>query len=216
MADLLVGDKRHLDGGVGQLGVGDQTRQERADLCHAGLVVSREERRAVGAHDVLALELGQVRYLIRRGLDGLVVDDAGHQRATLVVDDVGLDAGGRGVLGGVEMGAEHERGGVLGALGGGQSAGHVGMLINLHINAANGTQLFSHDLGHLVLSGRRGRLRLVVRVGLGIYLHVAHEALDDVTHGASWRCAHGRAARPPAPGAGLVWVRFYSKRARPR
>ena len=151
-----------------------------------------------------------------RGLDGLVVDDAGHQRATLVVDDVGLDAGGRGVLGGVEVGAEHEHGGVLGALGGGQSAGHVGMLINLHINAANGTQLFSHDLGHLVLSGRRGRLRLVVRVGLGIYLHVAHEALDDVTHGASWRCAHGRAARPPAPGAGLVWVRFYSRRARPR
>ena len=107
VADLLVGDKRHLDGGMGQLGVGDQTRQERADLCHAGLVVSREERRAVGAHDVLASELGQVRHLIRRGLDGLVVDDAGHQRATLVVDDVGLDAGGRGVLGGVEVGAEH-------------------------------------------------------------------------------------------------------------
>ena len=122
VADLLVGDKRHLDGGMGQLGVGDQTRQERADLCHAGLVVSRRRSVEPSEHTMSwPWNLAKVRHLIRRGLDGLVVDDAGHQRATLVVDDVGLDAGGRGVLGSVEVGAEHERGGVLGALGGGRS-----------------------------------------------------------------------------------------------
>ena len=57
VADLLVGCKAHSDTGMAQRGVVHGACQVAHDFSHAGLVVGAKQRRAVGAHDVLANKL---------------------------------------------------------------------------------------------------------------------------------------------------------------
>ena len=182
VTDLLVGHEGDLDGGVRELGFCHQAGKKRADLGHAGLVVCAQKRRAVGDHDVLSDELGQVGNLGERGLHGHAVDDAGNERAALVADDARLHAGGRGIGRGVDVGAEHERGGTLGARRRRQRGRHVGVVVDQDVLKADGGELLAEHAGHLVLARRGGRLQLVVGVGLGINLHVAQETLEDVAH----------------------------------
>ena len=180
VTDLLVRDKGNLERRVRELGVVAQALEQRTNLSHTGLIVSGKQRGAVGANDVHAHKILEVRDLLLSGSDSLAVDDAGDQVTALVVDDVRLDARGRRVDDGVQVRAEHQRGSRLGALGCGEGAGDVGVLVNGDVGAAQRLELFAQVASHLVLSGRGRRDGIVVGVGLGVNLHVAHEALGDI------------------------------------
>ena len=180
VTDLLVRDKRNLERRMCELGVVAQALEQRADLSHAGLIVCGKQRGAIGANDVHALKILEVRDLLLGGSDGLAVDDASDQVTTLVVDDVRLDARSRRVDDGVQVRAKHQRGSQLGALGCGESAGDVSVLVDGDVGAAQCLELFAQVASHLVLSGRGRRDGVVVGVGLGINLHVAHKALGDI------------------------------------
>ena len=180
VTDLLVGNKRNLERRMRELGVVAQALEQRADLSHTGLIVSGKQRGAVGANDVHAHEILEVRDLLLGGCDGLAVNDAGDQVTALIVDDVRLDARGRRIDDGVQVRAKHQRGSRLGALGRGEGAGYVGVLVDGDVGAAQRLELFAQVASHLVLS-RRGRGDgVVLGVGLGVNLHVAHEALGDI------------------------------------
>ena len=180
VTDLLVRDKRNLERRVCELGVVAQALEQRADLSHTGLIVCGKQRGAVGANDVHAHKILEVRDLLLSGSDGLAVDDAGNQVTALVVDDVRLDARGGCVDDGVQVRAKHQRGSRLGALGCGEGAGDVGVLVDVDVGAAQRLELFAQVASHLVLSRRGRRDGVVVGVGLGVNLHVAHEALGDI------------------------------------
>lgn len=191
VTDLLVRDKRNLERRMRELRVVAQALEQGADLSHTGLIVSGKQRGAVGANDVHAHEILEVRDLLLGGSDGLAVDDAGDQVTALVVDDVRLDARGRRVDDGIEVRAKHQRGSQLGALGCSEGAGDVGVLVDGDVAAAQRLELFAQVASHLVLS-RRGRGDgVVVGVGLGVNLHVAHEALGDIGELVSCGFRHG-------------------------
>ena len=57
VADFLIGGKAHGNAGMAQGSVVHGTCQVAHDFSHAGLVVGAKQRRAVGAHDVLANKL---------------------------------------------------------------------------------------------------------------------------------------------------------------
>ena len=107
VTDLLVRDKRNLERRMSELRVVAQALEQGADLSHTGLIVSGKQRGAVGANDVHALKILEVRDLLLGGSDSLAVDDAGDQVTALVVDDVRLDARGRRVDDGVQVRAKH-------------------------------------------------------------------------------------------------------------
>ena len=180
VTNLLVRDERNLERRMRELRVVTQALEQGADLSHTGLIVSGKQRGAVGANDVHAHEILEVRDLLLGGSDGFAVDDAGDQVTTLIVDDVRLDARGRRVDDGVQVRAKHQRGSRLGALGCGEGAGDVGVLVDGDVSAAQRLELFAQVASHLVLSGRGRRDGVVVGVGLGVDLHVAHEALGDI------------------------------------
>ena len=180
VTDLLVRDKCNLECRVCELGVVAQALEQRTNLSHTGLIVSGKQCGAVGANDVHAHEILEIRDLLLGGSDGLAVDDAGDQVTALVVDDVRLDARGRRVDDGVQVRAKHQRGSRLGALGCGEGAGDVGVLIDGDVGAAQRLELFAQVASHIVLSRRGRRYGIVVGVGLGVDLHVAHEALSDI------------------------------------
>ncbi len=180
VTDLLVRDKRNLERRMGELRVVAQALEQGADLSHTGLIVSGKQRGAVGANDVHAHEILEVRDLLLGGCDGLAVNDAGDQVTALIVDDVRLDARGRRVDDGVQVRAKHQRGSRLDALGCGEGAGDVGVLVDGDVGAAQRLELFAQVASHLVLSGRGRRYGIVVGVGLGVDLYVAHEALGDI------------------------------------
>ncbi len=180
VTDFLVRDKRNLERRMSELRVVAQALEQGADLSHTGLIVSGKQRGAVGANDVHAHKILEVGDLLLGGSDSLAVDDAGDQVTALVMDDVRLDARGRRVDDGVQVRAKHQRGSRLGALGCGEGAGDVGVLIDGDVGAAQRLELFAQVASHLVLSGRGGRDGVVVGVGLGVNLHVAHEALGDI------------------------------------
>ena len=180
VTDLLVRDKRNLERRMSELRVVAQTLEQRTNLSHTGLIVSGKQRGAVGANDVHAHKILEVRDLLLGGSDGLAVDNAGNQVTALVVDDVRLDARGRRVDDGVQVRAKHQRGSRLGALGCGEGAGDVGVLIDGDVGAAQRLELFAQVASHLVLSRRGRRDGVVVGVGLGVNLYVAHEALGDI------------------------------------
>ena len=180
VTDLLVRNKRNLERRMSELRVVAQALEQGADLSHTGLIVSGKQRGAVGANDVHAHEILEVRDLLLGGSDGLAVDDAGDQVTALVVDDVRLDARGRRVDDGVQVRAKHQRGSRLGALGCGEGAGDVGVLVDGDVGAAQRLELFAQIASHLVLSRCGRRYGVVVGVGLGVNLHVAHEALGDI------------------------------------
>ena len=180
VTDLLVRDKRNLKRRMSELRIVAQALEQGADLSHTGLIVSGKQRGAVGANDVHAHKILEVRDLLLGGSDGLAVDDAGDQVTALVVDDVRLDARGRRVDDGVQVRAKHQRGSRLDALGCGEGAGDVGVLVDGDVGAAQRLELFAQVASHLVLSGRGRRDGIVVGVGLGVNLHVAHEALGDI------------------------------------
>ena len=180
VTDLLVRDKRNLERRMSELRVVAQALEQGADLSHTGLIVSGKQRGAVGANDVHAHEILEVRDLLLGGSDGLAIDDAGDQVTALVVDNVRLDARGRRVDDGVQVRAKHQRGSGLGALGCGEGAGYVGMLVDSDVGAAQRLELFAQVASHLVLSRCGRRDGVVVGVGLGVNLHVAHEALGDI------------------------------------
>ena len=143
VTDLLVRDKRNLERRVCELGVVAQALEQRTNLSHTGLIVSGQQRRAVGADDVHAHKILEVRDLLLGGCDSLSVDDAGNQVTALVVDDVRLDARGRRVDDGVQVRAKHQRGSRLGALGCSEGAGDVGVLVDGDVGAAQRLELFA-------------------------------------------------------------------------
>ena len=180
VTDLLVGDKRNLERRMRELRVVAQALEQRTDLSHTGLIISGKQRRTVGANDVHAHKILEVRDLLLGGCDVLAVDDAGNQVTALVVDDVRLDARGGRIDDGIQVRAEHQRGSRLGALRCGEGAGYVGVLVDGDVGATQRLELFTQVASHLVLS-RRGRCDgVVLGVGLGVNLHVAHEALGDI------------------------------------
>ena len=180
VTDLLVRDKGNLERRVRELGVVAQALEQRTNLSHTGLIVSGKQRGAVGADDVHTHEILEVRDLLLGGSDGLAVDDAGDQVTALVVDDVRLDARGGCVDDGVQVRAKHQRGSGLGALGCSEGAGDVGVLVDGDVGAAQRLELLAQVASHLVLSGRGRCDGVVLGVGLGVNLHVAHEALGDI------------------------------------
>ena len=182
VANLLVGNKGQLEGGMRNARILEETGSERAYLGDAGLVVCPQERGAVGAHDVLAHEAREVRHLLGRGLDGLAVHHASHKVSALVVHHVRAHAQRGGVGRGVEVRAQAEGGQTLGASGGGDGPQDVGVLVHAHVHATHGRELVCQEARHAVLQRTRGHLLLVVRVGGGINLHVAQEALENVAH----------------------------------
>ena len=191
VTDLLVGDKRNLERRVRKLGVVAQALEQGADLSHTGLIVSGKKRGAVGANDVHAHKILEVRDLLLGSCDGLTVNDASYQVTALVVDDVRLDARGRRIDDGVQVRAKHQRGSGLGALGCSEGAGDVGVLVDGDVGAAQRLELFAQVASHLVLSGCGGGDGVVVGVGLGVNLHVAHEALGDIGELVSCVFRHG-------------------------
>lgn len=191
VTDLLVRDKRNLERRMSEFGVVAQALEQRADLSHTGLIVCGKQRGAVGANDVHAHKILEVRDLLLGGSDGLAVNDTGHQVTALVVDDVRLDARGRRVDDGIQVRAKHQRWSRLDALGCGEGAGDVGVLVDGDVGAAQRLELFAQVASHLVLSGRGRRDGVVVGVGLGVNLHVAHEALGDIGELVSCSFRHG-------------------------
>ena len=154
MTDLLVRDKRNLERRMRELRVVAQALEQSTDLSHTGLIVSGKQRGAVGANDVHAHKILEVRDLLLGGCDGLAVNDAGDQVTALIVDDVRLDARGRRIDDGVQVRAKHQRGSGLGALRCGEGAGDVGVLVDGDVGAAQSLELFAQVASHLVLSGR--------------------------------------------------------------
>ena len=180
VTDLLVRDKCNLECRVCELGIVAQALEQRTNLSHTGLIVSGKQCGAVGANDVHAHKILEVRDLLLGGCDGLAVNDAGNQVTVLVVDDVRLDTRGRRVDDGIQVRAKHQGRSGLGALGCSEGAGDVGVLVDGDVGAAQRLELFAQVASHLVLSGRGRCDGVVVGVGLGVDLHVAHEALGDI------------------------------------
>ena len=154
VTDLLVRDKRNLERRMSELRVIAQALEQRTDLSHTSLIVSGKQCGAVRANDVHAHEILEVSDLLLSGSDSLAVNDTGHQVTALVVDDVRFDARGRRVDDGVQVRAKHQRGSRLGALGCGEGAGDVGVLVDGDVGAAQYLELFAQVASHLVLSGR--------------------------------------------------------------
>ena len=136
VTDLLVGDKRNLECRVCELGVVAQALEQRANLSHTSLIVSGKQRGTVGANDVHAHKILEVRDLLLSGSDSLAVNDAGHQVTALVVDDVRLDSRSGRVDDGIQVRAKHQRRSRLGALRCGEGAGDVGVLVDGDVGAA--------------------------------------------------------------------------------
>ena len=63
--DLLVGVETHADVAVLDLGMVAEVAHRLHDLCHTRLVISTEERRAVGDDEVLTLVRQELRKLLR-------------------------------------------------------------------------------------------------------------------------------------------------------
>ena len=183
VADLLVGDEGQLERGMGQLGVVLETCGEGYDLGDAGLVVCREERRAIGHDDVVAHELVEDGGVLGRGLDDLAVHDAGDQVAPLVVDDVRMHVKPRGVGRGVDVGEQTQGRQMLAACGGGHGCRHIGMLVGMGIREPQLDELGLEEARHVMLALRRGYDAVVVWVGWRADLHIAQESLEDIAHG---------------------------------
>ena len=143
VTDFLVRHEGDLQRGVRQVGVGLNPRQKRANLGHACLVVCREQRGPVGADDVLPHELREIGHLRQGGGNGLAVDDCRNEVSALVVHDMRLDVVCRRIGRGVDVRTETERGGVLGTCGGWDRSGHIGMLVNYHVFAAQGAKFIA-------------------------------------------------------------------------
>ena len=125
------------------------------------------------------------------------------------MDDVRLDARGRRVDDGVQVRAKHQCGSQLGALGCGEDAGDIGVLVDGDVGAAQRLELLAQVASHLVLS-RRGRGDgVVLGVGLGVNLHVAHEALSDIGELVSFGFRHGH---PFLIGQGRCGGRYEQRR----
>ncbi|OQC36253.1 MAG: hypothetical protein BWX64_02159 [Acidobacteria bacterium ADurb.Bin051] len=163
---------------VRDLGVGDEPGGGGDDLRHPRLVVGAEERGSRGGHDVVADLLGQVRVVGVAQDRGRVVRQ--HQVLPLVVPmDDRLHPGARHLRRGVDVGdeADHRH---LGLRAGGRDRRrHVAPFVDRGIGQAERAQLVDERPQEVELFRGGGvALRLLVR--LGVDLHVAQEALQDL------------------------------------
>lgn len=222
VADLLVRAEADAQARVRQLRVRRQARDEPHDLGDARLVVGTQERRAVGADEVLAHEPVEHGELV--GADG---DEGARMLAAdevpaRVAHDVRLHAAAGRRFRGVDVRDEPEGGQVLRAGARRDARGHVGMLGDLDVLGAQFAQLVCEHMREVELLRGRGGL-----VGMGVArrrvdLHVAQEALEDVGGGAL--VCHDDAPflggvepdRPSRRSHGSTLARALARRAEPR
>ena len=105
---------------------------------------------------------------------------AGDERAAFIANDARLDTGGRRVGRGIDVGNEAEGREILRPGRGGQRRRHVGVARGLDLDAAQLGELGGKLAGHVVLTGGRRGLLLVVRIRLRVDLRVTHESFKDV------------------------------------
>ena len=124
------------------------------DLGHAGFIVCAQQGGAVGGDEGLALQLFQ------EGEGGGLHDHAGAGQddiaAVVVFVEDGLDVLAGGVGGGVHVGDEAQRGLLLAALGGGDAAVDVAVLVHKGVLDADGLHLLHQQVGQIKFPRGRG------------------------------------------------------------
>ena len=118
--------------------------------------------------------------MLGHGLDHVAVTFAGDERSSLVTDDTRLDTGGRRVGRGVDVGNEAEGWEILRPGRGRERRRHVGVARGLDPDAAQLGELGREQTRHVVLTGGRRGLLLVMRIRLRVNLRVTHESFKDV------------------------------------
>ena len=173
LADLLIGGKGDAELAVGAA-LGDEGLGGGQDLRHTGLVVGTQQRGAVGGDEGLALQL------LQEGEGGGLHDHAGAGQgdiaAVVVLVEDGLDVLAGSVGGGVHVGDEAQRGLLLAALGGGDAAVDVAVLVHKGVLNADGFHLFHQQVGEVEFPrGRRMGAGLGVRGG--VYFGIFQQSL---------------------------------------
>ena len=168
LADFLVGGKADAQLTVGAL-LGDDTLQRGHNFGNAGLVVGTQQGRAVGGDQGLPLHLGQKREnrRVQHGAGGGQYDLA----AVVVFVDLGVDVLAGGVVGGVHVGNQTERLGVLAAGGGGQRGVDVAMLVHKGVGKTERLQLIDQLTCQVKLAHRAG-MGAGVGVRGGVHLDI--------------------------------------------
>ena len=160
LADLLVGGEGDAEFAVGQILLDDGLGGGE-DLGHAGFIVCAQQGGAVGGDEGLALQLFQ------EGEGGGLHDHAGAGQddiaAVVVFVEDGLDVLAGGVGGGVHVGDEAQRGLLLAALGGGDAAVDVAVLVHKGVLDADGLHLLHQQVGQIKFPRGRG-----VGAGFGV------------------------------------------------
>ena len=173
LADLLIGGKGDAELAVGQL-LFDKGLGSGQDLSDAGFIVSAQQGGAVGGDESLALQL------LQKGEGGGLHDHAGAGQgdiaAVVVLVEDGLDVLAGSVGGGVHVGDEAQRGLLLAALGGGNAAVDVAVLVHKGVLNADGFHLFHQQVGEVEFPcGRRMGAGLGVRGG--VYFGIFQQSL---------------------------------------
>ena len=173
LADLLIGGKGDAELAVGQLLL-DKGLGGGQDLSDAGFIVSAQQGGAVGGDESLALQL------LQEGEGGGLHDHAGAGQgdiaAVVVLVEDGLDVLAGSVGGGVHVGDEAQRGLLLVALGGGDAAVDVAVLVHKGVLNADGFHLFHQQVGEVKFPcGRRMGAGLGVRGG--VYFGIFQQSL---------------------------------------
>ena len=173
LADLLIGGKGDAELAVRQL-LFDKGLGGGQDLSDAGFIVSAQQGGAVGGDEGLALQL------LQEGEGGGLHDHAGAGQgdiaAVVVLVEDGLDVLAGSVGGGVHVGDEAQRGLLLAALGGGDAAVDVAVLVHKGVLNADGFHLFHQQVGEVEFPcGRRMGAGLGVRGG--VYFGIFQQSL---------------------------------------
>ena len=173
LADLLIGGKGDAELAVGQL-LFDKGLGNGQDLSDAGFIVSAQQGGAVGGDKGLALQL------LQEGEGGGLHDHAGAGQgdvaAVVVLVEDGLDVLAGSVGGSVHVGDETQCGLLLAALGGGDAAVDVAVLVHKGVLNADGFHLFHQQVGEVEFPcGRRMGAGLGVRGG--VYFGVFQQSL---------------------------------------
>ena len=179
-ADLLVRGEAQADFAVGGL-LRQQLLHRLEDDGDARLVIRPQQGGAVGAHQVLAHELLELRELGRLHDDVLL--PVQHHVPAGVVDDLGLHVLSGHVRGGVHVGDEADGGQMLAPRRGGQGGVDVALVVVPGVFDAQASELLHQQPGHVELAVRAGGDGAAgVIVALAVNLGVADQAVNNGIH----------------------------------
>ena len=178
--DLLVRGEAQLDGAVGGV-FGQQLLHRLQNDGDARLVVGAQQGGAIGADQVLAHELLQLREIA--ALHDNVLLRVQHQVTALIVEDLGLDVLTGHIRCGVHVGDEADGGQMLTAGGGGYGGVNIAGIVHEGIVDAQSVKLLYQQPRHVELAVGAGSSTPVgMVVTFTPHLGIAHQTRNNVIH----------------------------------